>query len=80
MTGKVILEERNKVFLAPNGSGGCFMALAKFDVISQLKKAGVTHVHFFNVDNVLAKVADPYFLGCAAARDYDVTCKSISMV
>lgn len=56
------------------------MALAKFDVISQLKKAGVTHVHFFNVDNVLAKVADPYFLGCAAARDYDVTCKSISMV
>lgn len=80
LNGKVILEDKNKIFLAPNGNGGCFTSLGKLNLVSQMKSRGVTHVQVFGVDNVLAKVADPYTLGYAEAKNYDVTCKYVAKV
>lgn len=76
----MILEDKNKIFLAPNGDGGCFPALAKYKLVSQMKDTGITHVQIVGVDNVLAKIGDPYFLGYAEMKNYDITCKYVEKV
>lgn len=74
------MEDKNKVFLAPNGNGGCLTSLAKQNLVAQMKNNGVTHVQVFGVDNVLAKIADPYCIGYAETKNYDVTCKYVPKV
>lgn len=61
--GKVILEDKHVISMGPNGNGGCFLALKKNNIINDLRKQGVEWVFLYGVDNALAKVADPSFLG-----------------
>lgn len=60
-TGKLLLEDRGKLALSPNGNGGWY---------SSLKRAGVDEdfpaIEWYNVygvDNVLQRSADPVFIG-----------------
>jgi UDP-N-acetylglucosamine/UDP-N-acetylgalactosamine diphosphorylase len=62
-TGKLLLEERGRLFLSPDGHGGTLTALADSGLLDRLKKRGVRHVFYFQVDNPLVKIADPTFLG-----------------
>lgn len=48
---------------SPNGNGGWFSSLKKYGYTDEMKKAGVKWINVFGVDNVLAKTADPVFLG-----------------
>jgi len=75
--GKVIAEGPNKIFMAPNGNGGLYSSLLRYEIIKHMKDNGVSHLHVFGVDNVLCKVVDPYFLGFAESKDYDITCKYV---
>lgn len=45
-----------------------------------MKNLGITHVQIIGVDNVLVKIGDPYFLGYAETKNYDVTCKFVTKV
>jgi len=76
-SGKIISEQKHKISMAPNGNGGCLTSLENLNLISQMKNDGISYVQIIGVDNVLAKIGDPYFLGYAAAKDYDVTCKYV---
>lgn len=42
-----------------------------------MRKRGVQHVHAYCVDNCLVKVADPVFIGFAAAKDVDIATKVV---
>lgn len=62
-TGKLLMEDRDRLFLSPDGHGGTLTALSKSGLRERLRKRGVRHVFYFQVDNPLVKVCDPGLLG-----------------
>jgi UDP-N-acetylglucosamine/UDP-N-acetylgalactosamine diphosphorylase len=62
-TGKLLLEAPGRLFTSPNGHGGTLTALADSGLLDQLRRRGIRHVFYFQVDNPLVQVADPAFLG-----------------
>jgi UDP-N-acetylglucosamine/UDP-N-acetylgalactosamine diphosphorylase len=62
-TGKLLLEAPGRLFLSPDGHGGTLTALASSGLLERLRRRGVRHLFYFQVDNPLVKVADPIFLG-----------------
>jgi UDP-N-acetylglucosamine/UDP-N-acetylgalactosamine diphosphorylase len=61
--GKIILEDKDKVSVAPDGNGGVYAALRESKVLDDMQSKGVEYVHAYCVDNCLVRVADPVFLG-----------------
>lgn len=72
--GKLMLAEKGKVSAAPNGNGGWYSSLVKSDAYKYLKSSGIEWINVFAVDNVLQKIADPYFIG--AVIDTGMMCGS----
>ncbi len=61
--GRLILDEKDHVFMNPNGHGGSLMALEESGALDDMTRRGITVVSYFQVDNVLIKIIDPVFLG-----------------
>jgi UDP-N-acetylglucosamine/UDP-N-acetylgalactosamine diphosphorylase len=75
--GKIILEAKDKVSIAPDGNGGMYAALESQGVLANMKSRGVEYVHTYCVDNCLVKVADPVFLGYNIAAGAEVGAKTV---
>ena len=77
MEGKIMLETKGRVAVAPDGNGGLYQALIASGVVQDLEKRGVKHIHMFGVDNCLVRVADPTFMGFSAEKDVDIATKVV---
>ena len=66
--GKILLEDKHKINLGPNGNGALFDSLANNpsvkDIISQ-----TDYVQIIGVDNVLNRILDPVYIGFAIAKN-----------
>lgn len=76
MDGKIMLESGSTVAEAPDGNGGIYRALHLSGAVKDMEKRGIVGVHVFAVDNVIARVADPIFLGFCVLNNADVGSKS----
>eukprot|EP00210_Caulerpa_lentillifera_P004748 g4532.t1 len=63
LQGKIIMETNSTIAMSPDGNGGIYGALEESGTLERISKAGVECVDCFSVDNLLAKAADPLFIG-----------------
>jgi UDP-N-acetylglucosamine/UDP-N-acetylgalactosamine diphosphorylase len=76
-TGKLLLDRPGRLFTNPNGHGGVLTALAESGLLDQLRAREIRQVFYFQVDNPLVKVADPFFLGHHLAARAEVSAKIV---
>ena len=75
--GKILINEEGLIKLAANGHGGIYEALVKNGMTKKMRELGVQWVFIGGVDNCLAKMVDPLFLGMAIDKKVTVACKSV---
>src|SRR5687768_5561195 len=77
MDGKMLLAERASLALSPDGHGGSLRAIAKSGALADMKRRGVAHLSYFQVDNPIVHTIDPQFLGLHDLTGSEMSSKTI---
>jgi UDP-N-acetylglucosamine/UDP-N-acetylgalactosamine diphosphorylase len=79
--GKIFLAEPGRIATSPNGHGGVLLKLLGDDALfHSLEVRGIEHLFYFQVDNALARIADPVFLGYHLLRGCEASSKTVCKV
>jgi UDP-N-acetylglucosamine/UDP-N-acetylgalactosamine diphosphorylase len=73
--GKILLEDRHKINLGPNGNGALFDSVANNQIVKDIISQS-EFVQIIGVDNVLNKILDPVFIGFAISKNLQSAMKS----
>lgn len=61
--GKILLAEKSKIAMTPDGHGGSLRALVRSGAVAKMEELGVDCVSYFQVDNPIIQCIDPAFIG-----------------
>jgi UDP-N-acetylglucosamine/UDP-N-acetylgalactosamine diphosphorylase len=61
--GRLLLADKGSLFMSPDGHGGSLRALQRSGALDDMQRRGIRQVFYFQVDNPLAPVLDPVFIG-----------------
>ncbi|GJM20248.1 MAG: UDP-N-acetylhexosamine pyrophosphorylase [Planctomycetota bacterium] len=75
--GRMLLAEKGALALSPDGHGGCFEALQRSGALHDMARRGVEQIFYFQVDNPLAPVFDPVFIGHHAQAGAEMSTKVV---
>ena len=75
--GRLLLASPSSLFLSPDGHGGSLAALAREGALSEMERRGIEQIYYFQVDNPLAKVLEPAFLGHHALAGSQMSSKFV---
>ena len=75
LDGKLILDAKDHIFSNPNGHGGSISSLKSSGALADMQAREIKHIFYFQVDNVLIKIADPVFLGYHIERGAEMSAK-----
>jgi UDP-N-acetylglucosamine/UDP-N-acetylgalactosamine diphosphorylase len=77
-TGKLLLASKGSLFLSPDGHGGTVAALAASGAIEHMRRRGIRHLFYLQVDNPLTPIADPEFIGNHLLANSELTSMAIA--
>ncbi|WP_240841218.1 UDPGP type 1 family protein [Acidaminobacter sp. JC074] len=75
--GQIAMKSSHEINLAANGNGGVFSSLHSNGLLEEMQSNGVKYVYLYGVDNAIAKIADPVFVGFTIDSGLDVASKSV---
>jgi UDP-N-acetylglucosamine/UDP-N-acetylgalactosamine diphosphorylase len=75
--GRILLEDRDRIAMTPDGHGGSLRALARSGALSRMRDAGIEVISYFQVDNPLVQVIDPAFIGFHIQHGSEMSSKMI---
>lgn len=61
--GKILMAEKGKIAMTPDGHGGSLRALVRSGAVAKMKAMGVDCISYFQVDNPIIQCIDPAFIG-----------------
>ncbi|NLF33174.1 MAG: UDPGP type 1 family protein, partial [Planctomycetes bacterium] len=77
LDGKVLLTDRGRLAMSPNGHGGVLSALVDSGALEAMASLGIEQISYFQVDNPLVKALDPLFIGLHAKAGADMSSKAV---
>ncbi|HOT95650.1 MAG TPA: UDPGP type 1 family protein [bacterium] len=75
--GRLLLEDKGKLSLSPDGHGGVLHALKQHHLLEDMQQRGIRHLYYFQVDNVLARIADPVYLGFHHEKAAEMSARTV---
>lgn len=77
LDGKILLADKGQISRSPDGHGGCIRALARSGALADMKKRGIEHLTYWQVDNPLVRLFDPLFIGLHALDGAQMSSKAV---
>lgn len=77
LNGKIIITRDKKIFKNPDGHGGALSALHDSGALKEMAEQGIDEIFYFQVDNPLAKIADPLFVGAHVEHQSEMSSKVV---
>ena len=68
-SGRILLASKSEIAVNPDGHGGSLRALRASGALADMRKRGVEHISYTQIDNPLVRVIAPVFLGLHAHAD-----------
>ncbi|MEE2907032.1 MAG: UDPGP type 1 family protein [Planctomycetota bacterium] len=65
-SGDLLMETSDRLAMSPDGHGGSITALHRSGALEQMTVLGIDTISYFQVDNPIAPVIDPVFIGLHA--------------
>ena len=75
--GDMLLAEPYRVHEVSNGNGDIFESLLKNGLIENMKNRGIKWIFISGIDNILADISDPLFLGLTINNNTQIGSKTI---
>lgn len=76
--GRIALAAMHRVALSPDGHGGSLRALRGSGALDEMRREGVEHISYFQVDNPLVRAVDPLFIGLHARTGSEMSSKAVT--
>lgn len=77
-TGQLLLGEKDSLALAADGHGGSLRAIDRSGALADMKRRGVEHLSYFQVDNPIVHTIDPLFIGLHDLSGSEMSSKTIA--
>ena len=77
-SGKLLLAEKGSLFLSPDGHGGTVAALAASGAIEHMRRRGIEHLFYLQVDNPLTPICDAEFIGYHLLANSELTSMAVA--
>lgn len=61
--GKILMQNRSSLVMAPDGNGGWFSSLRSAGLLPEIHAKGIEWFNVVSIDNVLQRTVDPAFVG-----------------
>ncbi|MDQ8193318.1 UDPGP type 1 family protein [Coraliomargarita sp. SDUM461004] len=75
--GKILLAEKGKIAMTPDGHGGSLRALVRSGAVDAMQAQGIDIVSYFQVDNPIVQCIDPVFIGFHVLGQSELSSKMV---
>ena len=76
--GKLLMGRDRLVFKNPDGHGGALTAMNASGALQDMQEKGIEELFYFQVDNPLARIADPLFIGAHVEHRAEMSTKVVA--